>query len=133
MSPKAKSTNVTTHRIELQSYEREALDMISASYTAEKVSKSLQNVLNGMGTISSAFTQATPAGVIFSTAVFGAVTGYIYREEIENEFEDMTVTIGRGVQRLTGGRFGDFAWRMFGPNSGWAQFKNAVDSSIKEL
>lgn len=131
--PRAKANSVVIHRLEFQDKEREALDMISASYTAEKVSKSLENLLNGSSSLISAFTRATPAGVIFAGSTFGAVTAYIFRDEIESGFQNFTVNVGTAVDEASGGRARKWAWRLFGPKGEWAQFKTALDVAIKEL
>ena len=57
MCPKAKADQVIVHRIELQETERDALEMFIASNAAK-------NVGDGLGSIISAFTQATIPGTI---------------------------------------------------------------------
>ena len=68
MCPKAKATQVITHRIELQTKERENLDMVAASITARNVTASVGNLLTP-------FTQCTIAGAITATTILGGLIG----------------------------------------------------------
>jgi len=70
--PKAKATQVITHRIELQTKEREAFDMMAASYTARNVTASVGNLITPV-------LSATGAGV---AAALGLLAFYeIYTQE----------------------------------------------------
>jgi hypothetical protein len=70
--PKAKATQVITHRIELQTKEREAFDMMAASYTARNVTASVGNLITP-------FTQCTLAGAAMAAALLAYYE--IYYEE----------------------------------------------------
>jgi hypothetical protein len=63
--PKAKPTYVISHRIELQDKERDDLSMIAASMA-------IKNVGEGIGSLGSMITKATPAGAI----LLGTVISY---------------------------------------------------------
>jgi len=52
--PKAKATQVITHRIELQTHERQSFDMMAASYTARNVTASVGNLITPLLSASAA-------------------------------------------------------------------------------
>ena len=62
--PKAKADTVTTHRIEFQQTERDALEMVAASIAARNVSASVNSLVTP-------FTTATVAGVAWSLSILG--------------------------------------------------------------
>ena len=68
MSPKAKADNVTTHRIEFQQTERDALEMVAASITARNATQSVANLTKGVGNLIDPVLSASAAGV---AAAFG--------------------------------------------------------------
>ena len=63
MSPKAKSDQVITHRIEFQETERDALEMVAASITAKNVTASVENLTKGVGNLLTPILSASVAGV----------------------------------------------------------------------
>ena len=66
--PKAKPDQVIVHRLELQEHEREALDMMSASYTARNISRAVNNLVSPL-------TQCTIAGAVTASAIVAALIG----------------------------------------------------------
>ena len=70
--PKRKPDKVIVHRIELQEHERDALDMMSASYTARNITASVGNLITPV-------LSASAAGV---AAALGLLAFYeIYTQE----------------------------------------------------
>lgn len=61
--PKAKADMVTTHRIEFQQTEREALEMVAASITARNATQSVANLTKGFGNLIDPILSASVAGV----------------------------------------------------------------------
>ena len=79
--PKAKSTQVITHRIEFQQTEREALEMVAASITARNVASSVENLTKGVGNLMTPVLSASAAGV---AAALGIIAWWEIRD-LENE------------------------------------------------
>jgi hypothetical protein len=59
---------VIVHRLELQEHEREALDMMAASYTARNISRAVNNLVSPL-------TQCTIAGAVTASAIVTAIIG----------------------------------------------------------
>jgi|TARA_R110000824_G_scaffold64046_1_gene167721 hypothetical protein len=81
MSPKAKADNVTTHRIEFQQTERDALEMVAASITARNATQSVANLTKGVGNLIDPVLSASAAGV---AAALGIIAWWELRD-LENE------------------------------------------------
>lgn len=64
--PKAKPDKIVVHRIELQQTEREALEMMAASYAARNVTQSVSNLL-------SPFTMITASGLALGGLAWAAL------------------------------------------------------------
>ena len=69
MCPKAKPQQVIVHRIELQEKEREALDMMAASYAANNASKAINNII-------SPFTMITTSGLALGGLIWASLMHY---------------------------------------------------------
>ncbi len=77
MCPKAKADQVITHRIEFQTSEREALEMVAASITAKNVTASAENLTKGVGNLITPVLSASAAGV---AAALGIIAWYELRD-----------------------------------------------------
>jgi hypothetical protein len=64
--PKAKADSVVIHRIEFQDKEREALEMMAASYSAK-------NIMEGTSSLIGSFTTASIAGTVLFGSVIAAI------------------------------------------------------------
>ena len=80
--PKAKADQVVIHRIEFQEHERELLDMLAMSVTANNVTESVGNLLKP-------FTQCTLAGASMAMAFLGAAAIAVEAEKHGIEQEDI--------------------------------------------
>lgn len=75
--PKAKATQVITHRIELQTKERETLDMVAASITARNVTASVGNLVTPLLSASGAGVAAA-LGLLAFYEIYAAEKGAGY-------------------------------------------------------
>jgi len=93
MSPKAKADNVTTHRIEFQQTERDALEMVAASITARNATQSVANLTQGVGNLITPVLAASGAGV---AAALGIIAWWEIQDK-QNEEGGMSKTATVGV------------------------------------
>ena len=63
MCPKSKPTETVLHRLELQTAERDVLEMVAASITARNVTASAENLTKGVGNLITPILGASVAGV----------------------------------------------------------------------
>ena len=66
--PKAKPDKIIVHRIEMQTKERDSLDLLVGSLAARNLTASVSNLLTP-------FTQCTIAGAITATTILGGIIG----------------------------------------------------------
>jgi hypothetical protein len=111
MCPKAKADTVTTHRIEFQETEREALDMVAASLAIKNIGAGVGNIISPfltmsaaggvlLSTILAAYAAKSVADEVLDTVNPNAPGGLTTRIGTSSWFVGFTADVKRGIDTL---------------------------------
>ena len=89
--PKQKPTTTISHRIEFQTKEREAIEMVALSITAKNATQSVANLTKGVGNLLTPVLTASTAGV---AAALGILAWLELRDTTKEEIELALIKTG---------------------------------------
>lgn len=124
---KSKPTETILHRIELQTTEREALEMVAASITARNATKSIENLTKGAGNLVTPLLSATGAGVAAALGLIAWYGGMTPQDErIEAYFESGGRSEDEFNKEVRAQRAANFRMKL-------NQIRNAISTELMKL
>jgi hypothetical protein len=104
--PKQKPTSTISHRIEFQTKEREAIEMVALSITAKNATQSVANLTKGAGNLLTPVLSASAAGV---AAALGLIAWWELRDLEKEKNATFDAALGDGwISKVLAPLTGDF-------------------------